>query len=378
MRVISHVPDACDLLLAVTASCGQAASPQRLQRRTNPRHASSRRPTTRPTPPADSARRAATRRRQPTRAGGPNVAPTAAPGVAFNYRYAFRLAAPSASPRCRSSMRSSASGSASPAAGSPACTTASSTTDDIEAMLAFKLDPAIARQFGRDGVDAVAAADGMLTESEISGTDVGTAIRAAGRSHRRAEGRAARGSRRGSPRGGIRAGRARAARGRRRQCCASRSPPSATSREAQQEIAGDHADGVPTTARASLVPGPTPPPSIGEALDARRRQFPRRRQGPPVRRRSSPCCPGLLLLAARAGGSAWLDAAALVRPDGRRPAVAAAEPQAERAGGASKSVGGLGRGLLGADLGEQPVAEGGDLGLVAPALRDRPASGCGR
>ena len=52
---------------------------------------------------------------------------------------------------------------------------------DIEAMLAFKLDPAIARHFGRDGVEAVIRAEGMLTESEISGTDVGTGIRHAGR-----------------------------------------------------------------------------------------------------------------------------------------------------------------------------------------------------
>jgi hypothetical protein len=53
---------------------------------------------------------------------------------------------------------------------------------DIEAMLALKLDPAIARRFGREGVEAVVRAEGMLTESEITGTDVGTSIRAAGRS----------------------------------------------------------------------------------------------------------------------------------------------------------------------------------------------------
>ena len=48
---------------------------------------------------------------------------------------------------------------------------------DIEAMLAFKLDPAVARHFGRAGVEAVTRAEGMLTESEISGTDAGTDIR---------------------------------------------------------------------------------------------------------------------------------------------------------------------------------------------------------
>jgi hypothetical protein len=53
---------------------------------------------------------------------------------------------------------------------------------DIEAMLAFKLEPTIARRFGQAGVEAVAEAEGMLVESEITGTDVGTSIRTAGRS----------------------------------------------------------------------------------------------------------------------------------------------------------------------------------------------------
>ena len=114
-------------------------------------------------------------------AAGPNVGPTAAPGVAFNYRYAFRLAAPRIAEmqeqhaqmcerltvaRCRiTGMYYRVVN-----------------DRDIEAMLAFKLDPSIARLFGRQGVEAVVRAEGMLTESEISGTDVGTSIRAAGRS----------------------------------------------------------------------------------------------------------------------------------------------------------------------------------------------------
>ncbi|HEV2817779.1 MAG TPA: DUF4349 domain-containing protein [Allosphingosinicella sp.] len=114
-------------------------------------------------------------------AAGPNVGPTAAPGVAFNYRYAFRLAAPRIAEvqeqhaqmcerltvaRCRiTGMHYRVVN-----------------DRDIEAMLAFKLDPSLARLFGRQGVEAVVRAEGMLTESEISGTDVGTAIRAAGRS----------------------------------------------------------------------------------------------------------------------------------------------------------------------------------------------------
>lgn len=118
---------------------------------------------------------------QARQAAGPNVGPTAAPGVAFNYRYAFRLAAPRVAEvqeqhaqlcerltvaRCRiTGLRYRVVN-----------------DRDIEAMLAFKLDPAIARRFGREGVEAVVRAEGMLTESEIIGTDAATGIRNAGRS----------------------------------------------------------------------------------------------------------------------------------------------------------------------------------------------------
>ena len=112
---------------------------------------------------------------------GPDVAPTAAPGVAFNYRYAFRLGGDRIAEvqerhaasceqlgpaRCRiMGMQYRVVG-----------------RNDVEAMLAFKLEPAIARRFGRAGVDAVVRSDGMLVESEITGTDVGTTLRSAGRS----------------------------------------------------------------------------------------------------------------------------------------------------------------------------------------------------
>ena len=108
----------------------------------------------------------------------PKISPTAAPGVAFNYRYAFRLPAASVSAvqeqhaqaceklginRCRiTGMRYRLRN-----------------ESDIEAMLAFKLDPAVARQFGKLGVEAVARAEGMLIDSEISGEDAGSAIKAA-------------------------------------------------------------------------------------------------------------------------------------------------------------------------------------------------------
>ena len=112
---------------------------------------------------------------------GPNVGPTAAPGVAFNYRYSFRLEAPRIAAvqeqhaqlcerltvaRCRiTGLRYRVVN-----------------ERDIEAMLAFKLDPAVARHFGRSGVEAVVRAEGMLTESEITGVDAATNIRQTGRS----------------------------------------------------------------------------------------------------------------------------------------------------------------------------------------------------
>jgi len=117
----------------------------------------------------------------PRAAAGPDIGPTAAPGVAFNYRYAFRLAAPRIAEvqeqhaqlcerltiaRCRiTGLRYRVVN-----------------DRDIEAMLALKLDPAVARHFGRAGVEAVTRAEGMLIESEISGQDVGTDIRRASRS----------------------------------------------------------------------------------------------------------------------------------------------------------------------------------------------------
>jgi hypothetical protein len=52
---------------------------------------------------------------------------------------------------------------------------------DVEARLDFKLDPALARAFGKEGIAAVSHADGRLVTSEISGTDVGTQIDAANR-----------------------------------------------------------------------------------------------------------------------------------------------------------------------------------------------------
>jgi hypothetical protein len=115
------------------------------------------------------------------RTSGPGIAPTAAPGVAFNYRYAFRL------PAARISTVQEQHAQACEKAGPDRCRITGMryrlvNDRDIEAMLAFKLDPALAREFGKQGIDAVTQAEGMLVDSEISGVDVGTQIQAAGRS----------------------------------------------------------------------------------------------------------------------------------------------------------------------------------------------------
>ncbi|MBV8685363.1 MAG: DUF4349 domain-containing protein [Alphaproteobacteria bacterium] len=154
-------------LLLATAGCG---SQPRQERSEDLRTMDAAEP-----PPAASADSSA---RAPA---APGIAPTAAPGVAFNYRYAFRLAGERIAgmqeqhaaaceklgiARCRiTGMRYRLVG-----------------NRDIEAMLAFKLDPAIARAFGKQGIDAVTQAEGMLVDAEITGEDAGARIAAATRS----------------------------------------------------------------------------------------------------------------------------------------------------------------------------------------------------
>lgn len=108
-------------------------------------------------------------------AGGPNIGVTAAPGVAFNYRYAFRLPNARIAPvqeahavtcekltiaRCRiTGMRYSLVN-----------------ERDIAASLEMKLDPAIARQFGKDATKLVVDSEGMLVDLAVAGVDVGSSI----------------------------------------------------------------------------------------------------------------------------------------------------------------------------------------------------------
>ena len=117
---------------------------------------------------------------QSSRESGPDIRPSDAPGVAFSYRYAFRLAAERVAEAQQQHQRLCER------YGVSRCRIAGMTyrqanEDDVEAMLALRVDPAIAGQFGRESVQAVLAADGTLTDSEITGTDVSGDIQSAGR-----------------------------------------------------------------------------------------------------------------------------------------------------------------------------------------------------
>lgn len=112
---------------------------------------------------------------------GPDVSPTAAPGVAFTYHYAFRLADERIADVQEQHARTCEQ------LGINRCRITGMTyrlvsERDIEARLEFKLEPALARRFGRAGLEVVQQADGILIESRINGEDVGTGIAANTRS----------------------------------------------------------------------------------------------------------------------------------------------------------------------------------------------------
>jgi hypothetical protein len=108
----------------------------------------------------------------------PNVSPTAAPGVAFNYNYQFNL------PDERISPTQEAHAAACENLGLARCriTGMSYSVDQNEqvtAELDLKLDPSIARQFGKSALQAVQNNDGKLIRLEIGSSDEGPAIDAA-------------------------------------------------------------------------------------------------------------------------------------------------------------------------------------------------------
>lgn len=113
-------------------------------------------------------------------AGGPNVNVSAAPGVAFDYRYAFRLLP------ARVAEVQEQHAQMCEKLGLAHCriTGMRYTVEDedrIGAMLALKLDPAIARNFGKDAAAVVEKADGMLVDAQITGIDAGEDIKSATR-----------------------------------------------------------------------------------------------------------------------------------------------------------------------------------------------------
>lgn len=114
----------------------------------------------------------------------PAIGPTAAPGVAFNYRYDFRLDSTKIGPVQEKHAA------ACEALGVDRCRITGMSyrlvdDRDIAGMLAFKLEPALAREFGKKGIAAVTEAEGMLVRSEISGVDAGSQIDSAARAEAR-------------------------------------------------------------------------------------------------------------------------------------------------------------------------------------------------
>jgi hypothetical protein len=113
-------------------------------------------------------------------AGGPNISVTAAPGVAFSYRYAFRLQ----NARIQAAQETHAA--MCEKLGVTRCRITGMryrlvNDSDVTAALELKVDPAIARQFGKDATKAVTDAEGMLVDQEISGVDAGSSIQRANR-----------------------------------------------------------------------------------------------------------------------------------------------------------------------------------------------------
>ncbi len=113
-------------------------------------------------------------------AASPNVSPSAAPGVAFNYRHAFRV------PDAKIAGVQEEHAAACETLGLSRCRITGmrytlEDEDEVRASLAFKLDPIIARKFGKDAIASVAKAEGILVDSQIEGVDAGSEISASQR-----------------------------------------------------------------------------------------------------------------------------------------------------------------------------------------------------
>ena len=111
---------------------------------------------------------------------GPNVRVSAAPEEAFNYRYAFRV------PDAKIAAVQEEQAAACESLGVSRCRITGMRyslidEDEVNASLAFKLDPSIARKFGKDAIASVEKAKGILVDSQIQGVEVGSGISASQR-----------------------------------------------------------------------------------------------------------------------------------------------------------------------------------------------------
>lgn len=107
----------------------------------------------------------------------PSISLTAAPGVAVTYRYAFQL------PDAQIAGIQEVHAAACETLGIARCRITGMhyqlmRRDHVAAELDFKLDPSLARRFGKDAIASVEKARGILSESEIRGTNAGESIAA--------------------------------------------------------------------------------------------------------------------------------------------------------------------------------------------------------
>lgn len=123
---------------------------------------------------------AATPSRQSADGAGPDIGVTSAPGVAFNYRYAYRLANAriQAAQEAHAQMCEKLTVSRCRITGMRYSLV---NERDIAASLELKLDPSIARQFGKDATKVITDAEGMLVDQQISGVDMAPTIEGADR-----------------------------------------------------------------------------------------------------------------------------------------------------------------------------------------------------
>jgi Domain of unknown function (DUF4349) len=108
-------------------------------------------------------------------AAAPEIDTSVAPGVAFDFRYNFALA----SDRIGGVQEEHAQ--ACKKLGIAKCRVTgmdfkSSSGGDVAAMLAFKVDPAIATDFTRDAKRIVEQAEGELSSANLTGSDLGSNI----------------------------------------------------------------------------------------------------------------------------------------------------------------------------------------------------------